>query len=219
MQLTKSDSIKEIAAAIVKVMAEVKGIEKSMTVGSGQNAYKGVPDQQVKKIIGESMAKNGLSIVPTGVTPLTKIDRWEENGQYGQKQRQSVFTEVTTTYLLLHTSGEFIELSGYGHGTDAQDKSAGKATTYALKYALLYTFLVPTGKIDDSDNDHSDDIDPPPATTVPKADDKPWLNEKDDVFAKAIDKLKKGETTIEKIAGAFKLSKAVREILQQAVKQ
>lgn len=162
--MQKSDSIKEITAAIVKVMVEVKGIEKSMTVGTGNNAYKGVPDQQVKKVIGDSMAKNGLAILPVGVTPVTRVERWEENSQqYGIKQKQSVFTEVTTTYLLTHISGEFIELQGYGHGTDSQDKSAGKATTYALKYTLLYSFLVPTGKIDDSDGDHSDDLPTPPA--------------------------------------------------------
>ena len=47
---------------------------------------------------------------------------------------------------------------GYGHGIDSQDKAPGKATTYALKYALLYTFMVATGKIDDADSTHSDDI-------------------------------------------------------------
>jgi hypothetical protein len=30
-----------------------------------------------------------------------------------------------------------------------------------LKYALLYTFLVPTGKIDDADNTHSDEYETP----------------------------------------------------------
>jgi hypothetical protein len=41
------------------------------------------------------------------------------------------------------------------YGVDSQDKGAGKATTYALKYALLYSFLVPTGDIDDTDIVHS----------------------------------------------------------------
>jgi len=58
----------------------------------------------------------------------------------------------------MHESGESKEISGYGHGVDPQDKGAGKATTYALKYALLYTFLVPTGSIDDADKTHSDNI-------------------------------------------------------------
>ena len=156
-----------LAQAIIAVMQEVKGIEKSMTIGTGNSSYKGVPDQEVKKIIGESMAKNGLCILPIGVEPKIQIDRWEETAydNYQKKevtkQKQSVFTEVTTKYLLLHSSGESIELSGYGHGIDSQDKGAGKATTYALKYTMLYTFLVPTGKIDDADNTHSDSIQTP----------------------------------------------------------
>lgn len=164
--MNKSDSIKEITQAVIKVMTEVKGIEKSMTIGTGSNSYKGVPDQEVKKIIGDSMAKNGLAIFPIGIDTDTKVERWEEVDTYSKiqgatKMKQSVFTETTVTYLLTHTSGEFIELQGYGHGVDSQDKSAGKATTYALKYALLYTFLVPTGKIDDADATHSEQIETP----------------------------------------------------------
>jgi len=169
--MNKSESIQEITKAVIKVMTEVKGIEKSMTIGTGNSSYKGVPDQEVKKIIGDSMAKNGLAIFPIGVNSITKVDRWEEIDSYSKiqgatKMKQSVFTESTVTYLLTHTSGEFIELSGYGHGVDSQDKSAGKATTYALKYTLLYTFLVPTGKIDDADTTHSEQIETPKKTPV-----------------------------------------------------
>lgn len=154
--------MKEISKAILNVMQEVKGIEKSMTVGSGSSSYQGVPDKEVKKIIGESMVKNGLCILPTSIESNYSVSRWEEsvvyNGNTTVRQKQSVFTEVKTKYLLIHESGESIELAGYGHGVDSQDKGAGKATTYALKYALLYAFLVPTGKIDDADNHHSDQI-------------------------------------------------------------
>ena len=160
--------MKNIAKAILNVMNEVKGIDKSMTVGSGSNSYKGVPDQEVKKVIGEAMAKNGLCILPTKVTPKTTIDRWEHTDNYGTKMKQNITTEVTTEYLLLHESGESISLSGYGHGMDSQDKGAGKATTYALKYVLLYTFLVPTGKIDDADVHHSETIATPAVKVKPK---------------------------------------------------
>lgn len=159
--------MENLAKAILKVMAEVKGIDKTMTVGSGASSYKGVPDQEVKKIIGAAMERNGLCLLPLTIEPKTEISRWEEtyNGQV--KQKQSVFTEVIATYLLLHTSGENVKISGYGHGVDSQDKGAGKATTYALKYALLYSFLVPTGKIDDSDNSHSDNLETPKASNLP----------------------------------------------------
>ena len=164
--------MKELALAVLNVMKEVKGIDKTMTVGSGASSYKGVPDQEVKKLIGESMQKNGLCLLPKEIEPTVRVDRWTETGQYGEKQKQSVFTEVKTKYILLHISGEFIELAGYGHGIDSQDKGAGKATTYALKNALLYAFLIPTGKIDDTDAVHSDSIETPKTnggiSTVPQ---------------------------------------------------
>lgn len=173
--MQKSESIVNITKAIISCMKEVKGIDKTMTVGSGNSAYKGVSDQEVKKEIGKAMERNGLAIVPTEVTPNVRIDRWEEIDQYAKvqgatKQKQAVFAEVTTKYLLIHDSGEWMELAGYGHGADTQDKAAGKATTYALKYTLLYTFMVPTGKIDDADNTHSDDYpvrQPVKANTAP----------------------------------------------------
>jgi hypothetical protein len=159
--------MKEIAKAIVKVTEKVKGIEKNSTVGTGGSSYKGVNDKDVKTIMREAMAENGLSMLPTGIDAKTTITRWEETSSYGTKQKQSVFTEVTTKYLLLHTSGESIELAGYGQGVDSQDKGAGKATTYACKYTLLYTFLVPTGQIDDADSVHSDEYDKEKSVTPP----------------------------------------------------
>ena len=154
-----------LAKAVLAVMGEVENIEKGMTVGSGNNTYKGVSDKDVKLKIGRAMQKHGLCLLPISVDETTQIDRWEETNQFGTKQKQSVFTKVSTKYLLLHVSGESQELAGYGQGVDPQDKAAGKATTYALKYTLLYTFLVPTGDIDDADKHHSDSI-PMPAKAV-----------------------------------------------------
>lgn len=157
--------MKLISQAILEVMKEVKNVEKTMNVGTGQSSYKGVSDKVVKEVLQPAMAKHGLSILPIAVEAKTTTERWEESSTYNNqpqvKQKQSTFTEVTTKYLLLHSSGESIELAGYGHGVDSQDKGAGKATTYALKYALLYTFLIPTGKIDDADNEHSEELPTP----------------------------------------------------------
>jgi len=167
METKEVNETKNLVEAINQVMAEVKGVEKSLNVGAGQNSYKGVADQDVKKVVGEAMQRAGLAIIPINIEPVLKIDRWESvenwNGKESIKQKQQVFTEVKTTYKLMHTSGQSIDVMGYGHGIDSQDKSAGKALTYALKYVLLYLFLVPTGKIDDADKEHSNDIEPPKA--------------------------------------------------------
>jgi hypothetical protein len=149
--------MKNLAKAIIEVMKAVENIEKNTTVGSGSYSYKGVSDKDVKKAYNNAMTEQGLCILPLEVDSNITIERWEETNQYGTKQKKEVFTEVRTKYLLLHTSGESQVISGYGQGTDNQDKGAGKATTYALKYTLLYTFLTPTGDIDDSDSTHSED--------------------------------------------------------------
>lgn len=100
--------------------------------------------------------------MPIVVQATTKIDRWKEETKYGtKKMKQSILTDAHTKYLLLHTSGESIELSGYGQGVDTQDKGAGKATTYALKNVLLDTFLVIKGDEMDTDATHSNDIEVP----------------------------------------------------------
>jgi len=167
--------MKEVHKAILAVMDEVKGIDKSMTIGTGMNSYKGVSDKDVKQIIGKSLFKNGLTIIPIKIVPTIRVDRWEEVDPYSKsvpkdlKSKQQIFTEVLCTYLITHAvSGESVEIMGYGHGVDTQDKSAGKATTYALKNALLYVFQVPTGKLEDSDNTHSDSIQIVPAIPQPK---------------------------------------------------
>jgi hypothetical protein len=145
--------MKNLAKAVIAVMKEVKGMEKNSRVGTGNSAYDGTKDKDVKEVFNEKLAEHGLCILPTGIEETTQIDRWIDP-QYGG-QKQSVFTKVTTKYLLLHESGESQEIFGYGHGVDPQDKGAGKATTYALKNLLLYTFLTPVGKIDDTDTTHS----------------------------------------------------------------
>jgi len=158
-----------ISKAILAVMTEINGVEKSMTVGTGNSSYKWVSDKDVKILMREVMTKNGLSLLPIWVTPSVKVDRWDEIDQYSKiewatKSKQSIFTEVVTKYLLVHTSWESIEIAGYGQGVDTQDKWAGKATTYALKNTLLNMFLVPTGV--DTDNTHSDDLPTPPKRTI-----------------------------------------------------
>ena len=150
-----------IAKAILNVMKAVKGMEKNSKVGTGRNSYDGTKDSDVKEIFNYELEKNKLSILPIEIEESTEISRWEEMTDYGKKQKQSIFTKVKTKYLLLHESGESIIIAGYGHGVDTQDKGAGKATTYALKNALLYSFLTPVGKIDDTDRTHSDDIELP----------------------------------------------------------
>ena len=159
----------KLAKAIIKVMAAVKNIEKAATIGSGQNSYNGVKDRDVKEVFNTEFVKNGLCILPIGIEDDVKVERWAEDTNWGTRQKQSVFCSVKTKYLLLHESGESMEICGYGHGVDPQDKASAKATTYALKNALLYTFLTPVGDMPDTDTVHSDSVPVPQKSPAKKS--------------------------------------------------
>lgn len=58
-----------------------------------------------------------------------------------------------------------IPCAGFGQGIDPQDKGAGKAMTYAFKYALLKIFELETG--DDVEKDNIDYV-PPKVSKAPK---------------------------------------------------
>jgi hypothetical protein len=211
---------KNLAVAIIKVMQAVKGIEKNTTVGSGSYGYKGVTDKDVKHAFNEAMATAGLCILPIDIDETTDLNRTEANG----KQKLQVFTKVVTRYLLLHESGESQVITGYGHGIDNGDKASGKATTYALKNALLYAFLTPTGTIDDADNTHSNDLQQAPTPQKPAKvieglpavelpdNQKTWLNDVGDDFKEALRIIAKGGT-INDLRRKYKISKAVGQKL------
>lgn len=168
---------KEITKAIIEVMKEVQIIWKNTTVWSWNNSYKATSDRDVKETIRSSMEKNWLVIAPIWLKETIQVDRWEEEDNWSKstpkamKTKQSVFTQVNTKYILLHTSWESIELAWYWQGIDSQDKWAWKATTYALKNVLLNLFLIPTWE--DTDNTHSEDIKTPPK----KSDTKQFYND------------------------------------------
>ena len=200
--------MKQLAKAVIAVMKEVKGMEKNSKVGTGNHSYSGTKDQDVKEVFNTALEKNGLCIMPIDIQESTQVDRWEVvetwNGKEQTKQKQSVFTKVTVKYLLLHDSGESQEICGYGHGVDALDKGAGKATTYALKNALLYTFLTPVGKIDDTDTTHSNEIPAPKAKTeISKA-----------RFAEALKIIGEGKYTGKELAGRYDLTDSQKSELE-----
>lgn len=174
----QSPKIDKLISAVIAVMKEagIQGMPKNSKVGTYGNEYDATADKDVKLLSNALMAKHGLAILPIEIDPIVDIYRWEEKSEYNNKvtvkNKQSVFTQVKTKYLLAHESGQSLVVAGYGHGSDSQDKSAGKSTTYALKNLLLYSYLVPTG-IDDTDTQHSEEMDVPrvkakPTVTMPQ---------------------------------------------------
>lgn len=156
----------QLIEAIRSVMRDVNYLQKDDTVGTGSSSYKGISDEKVKDNVRKSMIAHGLICVPIKIDKETTVERWIEPDPYsktgGTKQKQQIFSDIVFTFRIYHTSGSFIEGQSSGHGIDSQDKSPGKAMTYAMKYFLLNTFMVPTG--DDPDKVHSNNIEIPKVT-------------------------------------------------------
>ena len=93
-----------------------------------------------------------------------------------------------------------------------ETQQMGGMNTYTKRYALMSLFDIEDNSIDFDSQDNTKKPDQKQQKEI--AGEKPWLNESDEVFTKAIEKLKAGGTTVEKIAQSYRLSKAVREKLQ-----
>jgi len=212
--------MKNLTKAILGVMADVKGMEKNSKVGSGKMAYDGTKYSDVAEKFNDALVKHGLSILPIDIEESTQIDRWDALDWNGKPtQKQSVFTKVKVKYLLLHESGESQELMGYGHGVDPQDKGAGKATTYALKNCMLYTFLTPVGKMDDTDLTHSNDISVPKKPQPKQKPTPPKPPLKDMEFKQWCNQVEAGENPADlAISRKYTLSESQKAVMPLLIK-
>ncbi len=152
---------------IIKVMESVQYLEKDDEVGKGTtSAYRAISDEKVKRALRTAMIENKLVMIRTNIETEVTSREYKQFNQYSKADNKyedkiQYFTKVKSTYKIINAENpeetEFIQ--SIGHGVDSQDKSAGKAMTYASKYALLDTYIIPTG--DDPDKIHSNDIDTP----------------------------------------------------------
>jgi hypothetical protein len=129
--------VSELAKAVVAVMGEVHAVPET-----GQNKfqnYKYASDTDLLKALQPAMARAGLCLLPMVVA--STVSKHSATAKEGEQWR----TDMTTTYRLLHVSGEYIDIQTVGCGVDGADKGAYKAATGCLKYALRQLFLVPTG--------------------------------------------------------------------------
>ena len=111
------------------------------------------------------------------------------------------------TTLILHESGEYLQSEYTMTPVKNDPQGIGSCITYQKRYALVSALNL---NVQDEDDDANK------ATYGNnKPEDKQWLN-KGKVFDAAVQKLKKGETTIEKIESVYKLSKEIKtELLNQ----
>ena len=156
------------------VMNESEAIEKSMTVGSGNNSYKAVSEASMLNLIKPLFKKYKLIVFPIDGEINENINTYEKTDSYKNTVSTTLraVTQLKVKYKIVDTeSGESEILIGFGNGADSQDKGAGKSSTYSFKNMLSKTFMLFSGE--DTDNTHSDDINTPnkpPQTPKQQAD-------------------------------------------------
>lgn len=136
---------------IQAVANDVRNIEKNMTVGSGNYAYRAVQDIDVTLAVKEAETRRGLISIPikqelvrSEVLRVVK-DRGGEAIQYVD------IVKMTLRIINTDNPTEFIDVESFGRGLDAGDKGFGKASTYARKYALLNAYKIATGEDPDAE--------------------------------------------------------------------
>jgi len=122
--MEKTDSIKNIAEAMVKFQIEVAEIKKSAENPFFHSKY--APLDEILKVIKEPLSNNGLSFM-----------------QFPAKEN-----ELTT--LVMHTSGEWIMETYYMKPVKNDPQAYGSVITYQRRYALSSIFGLNTEDDDDA---------------------------------------------------------------------
>lgn len=137
---------KNLYEKIQLVSNEIKNIEKNMTVGKGNYAYKAVQDIDVTLEVKEAETKYGLVSIPVKQELVkSEIVRVVKEGG-GETINYVDIVKMTLRIINLDNTSEFVDVESFGRGLDPGDKGFGKASTYARKYALLNAYKIATGE-------------------------------------------------------------------------
>lgn len=142
-----SDEKRSLVRKLSEVMAAVKRIPKN-GVNRFHN-YKYAMESDVLDVVRDELSKRNVMMLPRVLS--------EKIASHATKSGGAEYIGTVTVCFDFHDgdSGETLPVITVGQGQDAGDKSFYKALTGATKYALMKTFLIPTG--DDPDADESTD--------------------------------------------------------------
>lgn len=139
---------------IQQVMGSVNYLNKDGFVETGKGkGYKALTDEKVLGAVRPALVAAGLVILPV------KMEQQRTDEQvkaYDGSTKTNRITDVSVTYRIINVDDpkDYVEVVSAGTGVDTQDKGIGKAMTYAKKYAILNSFLIPSGE--DTDQISSD---------------------------------------------------------------
>lgn len=130
-----------LAAKLAEVMGEISGVKKA---GFNDHfKYSFATEADVSTAVRNLLAERGVAVLPQVGSDPERLEIQTAKGT-----RYVTQFEVGLTF----TDGkESLRVSHIGQGEDSGDKGANKALTAGVKYALMKTFLIPTGEDPDAD--------------------------------------------------------------------
>lgn len=134
--MNQSESIDKLAGALVAAQADMPGIAKS-----GNNTFDKYTYAKLEDYVRAAhpiLAKHGLGVVSSPESAESLPERKTKNGGSEYPVR------VTVRMRIIHTSGQWIEVSACGEGQDRGDKGLYKAITGARKYGIASLFGLAT---------------------------------------------------------------------------
>lgn len=120
---------------ILGIMSELTYIQKGDKKVNGQYSF--VSHDQVSEKVQPLLVKYGVCALPSVEECIQNNNRTE--------------IKLQTTFIDADSPDQHFTIRTIGHGIDPGDKGPGKAISYALKYAYLKVFCLPSG--DDPDKD------------------------------------------------------------------
>ena len=138
-----------IYQAMNEVMKQVGYVRKAGKVGSGSYGYSYAGEKDFIKTLRPALVDSGIVVYPAAIRQLNQDTFTTAKGSVMNRDT------VVVTYHFHHADSDTgFDVEVTGQGSDSGDKSANKAMTSALKYALRQTFVIETG--DDPDKHMSE---------------------------------------------------------------
>jgi hypothetical protein len=139
-------TVLNIYQRINAVQKEVEYVQKDATVSTGGGSYKAVSHDMVLAVLRPAMVKHGI-VVRVEQTAGSIIVAQDKAA--GTKQHLYA-GDYCVHFHNMDKPEDCLTVSVNAHAADNQDKSPGKAMSYAVKYAMLKTFGLETGENDEA---------------------------------------------------------------------
>ena len=158
VQPTTEPSVKEmnIYERMQKITEEMGVVQKNLSIQAGSSKYNAVSERDILDNVKPLEAKYRIYSYPLD-RQILQTDTLTKEAEYKGKitKTNSLFMRIETIYRFVNIDlpEQYIDIKSYADGIDTGDKAAGKAMTYADKYALMKGYKISTG--DDPDKEAS----------------------------------------------------------------